>query len=235
MAIPVCTRQMDDHLAWNFERNGLFSVRSAYQMLADTKRRREDWLEGRSGSSDIEAEAKSWETLWSVQVPGKIQHFMWRLSKLSIPTEDVRHARKMADDDKRQLCGMRDSWRHSLVECSAARCVWALVDENILDFLQSTEEPNARVWLFSAFEHLPHDSLVTMMVTMWAIWWARRRVIHEGDLQSPHATHSFVKSFIAELATIRAGTPTPNGEQQTGARPAAGQGWRAPEAGAVKI
>ena len=116
LAIPVYTRQMGDHRAWNFERNGLFSVRSAYRMLADAKHRREDWLEGRSGSSDMEAEAKSWETLWSVQVPGKIRHFMWRLSKLSIPTEDVRHARKMADDDKCQLCGVRDSWRHSLFE-----------------------------------------------------------------------------------------------------------------------
>lgn len=109
LSIPVCTRQMDDHWAWNFERNGVFSVRSAYRMLIDTKRRREDWLEGRSGSSDIEAEGKSWETLWSVQVPGKIRHFMWRLSKLSIPTEDVRHGRGMADDDKCRLCGMRDS------------------------------------------------------------------------------------------------------------------------------
>ena len=94
---------------------------------------------------------------------------MWRLSKLSIPTEDVRHARKMADDDNCQLCGMVDSWRHSLFECSIARCVWALVDENILDFIQATPEQNAKVWLFSAIDHLPRDSMLTMAVTMWAI------------------------------------------------------------------
>ncbi|XP_040256263.1 uncharacterized protein [Aegilops tauschii subsp. strangulata] len=141
----------------------------------------------------------------------------------------------MADDDKRQLCGMRDSWRHSLFECSVTRCVWALVNENILDFLQSSAEPNARVWLFSAFDHLPRDSQVTMVVTMWAIWWARRRAIHEGELQSPHATHSFVTNFIAELATIQAGRVTPNDEQHGGPRLAAGQGWRAPEVGSIKI
>ena len=71
LTIPIYTRQLDDHWAWNFERNGLFSVRSAYRMLANTKQRTEEWLEGRSGSSDFESEAKSWVTLWSVKVPGK--------------------------------------------------------------------------------------------------------------------------------------------------------------------
>jgi hypothetical protein len=116
LSIPVCTVQMEDYWAWNYEKNGNFSVRSAYRMLADTKRRRENWLEGNAGSSDFEAESKAWTSLWSVQVPGKIRNFLWRLAKHSIPTEDIRHTRNMADGDRCQLCGMQDSWRHSLLE-----------------------------------------------------------------------------------------------------------------------
>lgn len=160
---------------------------------------------------------------------------MWRVSKLSIPTEDIRHTRKMSDDDKCQLCGMGDSRRHSLFKCSFARCVWALVDEDILDYIRASPEPNAKVWLFSAIDHLPHDSLVTMVVTMWAIWWDRRKAIHEGDLQSPHATHSIVKSFIAELVTIQTWPGATEFVLPSAGRPVVRQGWMAPKAGDAKI
>jgi hypothetical protein len=58
LSIPLCTRRVDDFWVWNFEQNGIFTVRSAHRMLVDMKRRREDWLEGNAGSSDYEAEAK---------------------------------------------------------------------------------------------------------------------------------------------------------------------------------
>ena len=112
--------------------------------------------------------------------------------------------------------------------------MWALVDENILDFIQATPEQNAKVWLFSAIDHFPRDSMLTMAVTMWAIWWARRKAIHEGNLQSPCATHSFVKNFIAELATIQTGTGAKH-DSYAAARPIARQRWIAPELGIVKI
>ena len=81
LGIPLSTRRMADFWAWNHEKSGVFSVRSAYRMLADTKRRREDWLESRAGNSNYEAEARSWKSLWSVKVPGKIRNFLWRLAK----------------------------------------------------------------------------------------------------------------------------------------------------------
>lgn len=43
LQIPVCTRVVHDFWSWNFEKNGRFSVRSAYRMIVDIKRRREDW------------------------------------------------------------------------------------------------------------------------------------------------------------------------------------------------
>lgn len=40
---------------------------------------------------------KSWKMLWKTQVPAKIRMFLWRLSKHSIPTEDVRAHRHMTN------------------------------------------------------------------------------------------------------------------------------------------
>ena len=43
-----------------------------------------------------------------------------------------------------------------------------------------TSEPSARAWLFSMMDVLSRDELTKMTVTLWAIWYARRKLIHEG-------------------------------------------------------
>jgi hypothetical protein len=45
-SIPLSTRRMDDFWAWQYEKNGLLTVRSVYRMLVQNKKRREDWPEG---------------------------------------------------------------------------------------------------------------------------------------------------------------------------------------------
>lgn len=43
--IPLSTSSTCDQWAWQYEKSGVFLVRSAYRMLVDTKKIREDWLE----------------------------------------------------------------------------------------------------------------------------------------------------------------------------------------------
>ena len=59
-----------------------------------------------------------------------------------------------------------------------AKCVWALQKEDITDFLGGLQEQDARAWLATVFSSLPHDDLVRVIVTMWAIWYARRKAIY---------------------------------------------------------
>ena len=47
--IPLCSICMADSWAWHYEKSGQFTVRSAYRLLMETKRRREDWLMERPG------------------------------------------------------------------------------------------------------------------------------------------------------------------------------------------
>jgi hypothetical protein len=75
-SIPLCTRRMDDFWAWHYEKSGVLSVRSAYRLLIQTKKRREDWLEGRAAGSGTAAEEKAWTRLWKVQVPSKLRVFL---------------------------------------------------------------------------------------------------------------------------------------------------------------
>ncbi|XP_020153203.1 uncharacterized protein [Aegilops tauschii subsp. strangulata] len=202
LGIPLCTRNIPDFWSWNFEKKGNFTVKSAYRMLVTIKQRREAWLEGNAGPSRTAAEENSWKNLWKIKVPGKVRMFLWRLSKQSLPTNDVRAHRHMTDSPACGICGSPDSWRHSLVNCTMSRCIWALVDDEMAQQLISTTEPSAKNWLFTLMELLSHEMFVKLSVTLWAIWTARRKAIHEGIFQSPHATYSFVNRYIEELGMI---------------------------------
>lgn len=72
---------------------------------------RHDWMAQQVSSLDNDA--SSWKLLWNTYVAAKIRMFLWRLSKHSLPTEDVRSHRNMASCG---LYGSQDSWGHSLID-----------------------------------------------------------------------------------------------------------------------
>jgi hypothetical protein len=149
-------------------------------MLVNTRETRTAWLDEHVGSSDVRGEEKSWTMLWKVQVPSKLRVFLWRLARQSLPSADVLHHRHMAPQSSCFICGEQDSWKHSLLECNMARCVWALAPEDITEFIANVQEPHARGWLAAVFRALPHEELTRVVVTLWAVWHARQKASYEN-------------------------------------------------------
>lgn len=55
-----------------------------------------------------------------------------------------------------------------------ARCVWALVEDDLTEHMVANTISDPKQWLFSMMESLDHSKLTKMVVTMWEIWTARR-------------------------------------------------------------
>lgn len=72
-------------------------------------------------------------------------------------------------------------------------------------------------------------------ITLWEIWTARRKAIHEDVFQSPLATHGFVQIFISELESIdslpRTSVPRPPASRAAPPNSA----WKPPPMGNAKI
>lgn len=151
-----------------------------------------------SARSNRRDEEKEWSSLWQVKVPSKLRVFLWRLARHSLPSANVLHHWNM-DHTRCVFCGASDSWRHSLLECNMARCVWALECQEIVEHLCELQEEDSRAWLATLIETMPHGDLTRVVVTLWAIWYARRKAIFENSFQSPLSTHMFVNNYIAEL------------------------------------
>ena len=165
-------------------------------MLAHRK-----FLAETTGTFGRQAAEKEQYTLWGIRSPPKcvcscggyrgalshqrmffftgIRHGMWR--------------------DSWPICGAGDSWRHSLLEC----CVWALEKEEITKHICQIEGQDAKGWLATVMKSLNHEDLIRMTVTLWAIWNARRKVVHEDLYQSPISTHKFITNFAADLQSVK--------------------------------
>jgi hypothetical protein len=134
-SIPISTRRQADIWAWHYDKCGIVSVRSTYRMVASLRESREAWLDETTSCSDHDRVHKSWSKLWHVQVPSKVRMFLWRLTKQSLPIADSLHHRHISPTSRCGLCGAEDSWKHSLIDCTMARCVWSLSHAETLEHM----------------------------------------------------------------------------------------------------
>lgn len=113
-----------------------------------------------------------------------------------------------------------------------ATSVWALEEEEITELICQVQHDDARGWLSEIMQTLPQEQVTRVVVRLWAIWFARRQVIHENKFQSPLSTNCFVERFISELGTIKKPTIEKNTQS---ARPATRPRWIPPPLGITKV
>ena len=63
-------------------------------------------------------------------------------------------------------------------------------------------EPNAKAWLSPAIDTLSHEETTRIVVTMWEVWHARKKLIREGLHQPPLSTHHYVERFLMDLDQV---------------------------------
>ena len=99
--------------------------------------------------------------------PLKYPHFSLAISEaLLLPTRDVLHHRKMAQGSTCFFYGMEDSWRHSLLECNMARCIWALEKEETVELLSGILENDGKSWLAIMAKILPQEDIARVAITL---------------------------------------------------------------------
>jgi hypothetical protein len=107
--------------------------------------------------------------------------FLWHLAHQSLPCAPppVRHNLVLY------------LWGGRLLEALAPNlhnggCVWALVDESVTaSNLCRLEKSSAKQWLFLKMESLSKEEFAWVSVTLWAIWYARTKVIFERSCTPP--------------------------------------------------
>jgi hypothetical protein len=92
LGIPLSSHHQSDCLVWGGTKNGRYAVWSGYHLLIHER------AQANPGPSNTTEMSKLWHTIWSLQVPPKARHFLWRACHESLPTRRNLHHRHIIDD-----------------------------------------------------------------------------------------------------------------------------------------
>ena len=131
LSIPLSSMNPADSLVWAMTPNGCFTVKSAYRTTVKCI------AEAKEGKATPECSDKSrmstiWKTIWGLQCPNKIKHFLWRACRGILPTKKCLAHRKIMKDDCCDFCGESETSGHCLWNCIIAKEAWKGLGFNII-------------------------------------------------------------------------------------------------------
>ncbi|XP_037492746.1 uncharacterized protein LOC105643399 [Jatropha curcas] len=160
-SIPLATNVQDDILIWHWTDSGIYSVKSGYRLVA-------------SQYVDPEAVWRSsfWKILWSLKIPPKVRHFLWRCCRDILPVKATLARRGLELDIGCDYCGNTETLVHTLVECPRVSFCWQffgiqLPTGNIPTFLQLLEHLH-KLWENEFFE--------SFVMGLWSVWSSRNEL-----------------------------------------------------------
>lgn len=122
LQIRLNTQGLDDFVAWNYTWSGTFSVRSSYHRELEhqhgVRSRRVD------GQGVVRLNPV-WKDCWSLRLPEKIKHFLWKGLRENLPCYGILAGRHIPCSPQCPMCsiGVEDI-QHYLFTCSRAQEVW---------------------------------------------------------------------------------------------------------------
>lgn len=109
----------EDFPAWQPERTGMFTVKSAYRLAWNLKQ-----PTSASSSSEADGERKIWRCLWKTNVQPKVKIFAWKLAHDRLPTWENKRKRKIEQSGIFPICAQTvEDGFHATVECTKARAL----------------------------------------------------------------------------------------------------------------
>lgn len=197
MRVSVSTT---DKLIWKLNKNGNFTLKSAYKKLF------EDSLGSRQFSIFIQGTNTKWKDFWIINTWPRVKHFFWKCLNDILPTR-VRLQRQCGYISKMcALCNQHEeSTMHLFFQCAFLREVWMEVPRgsqaltrrasNIAEVLED--------WIsLPTQQQSQNDWLNLGMVVTWSIWNERCEVIFQNKNANPKSTAREALSFAKYLSSI---------------------------------
>ena len=127
--IPLSRRCVPNVMVWLHNKNGLYSVKSGYQIARILLKESSQKGEG----SNLRSSSKVWARIWKFHIPNKIKVFGWRACHNILPTYERLQQRRFIKNDMCPICKrFPETTIHALWECGAAQDMWARCSHHTL-------------------------------------------------------------------------------------------------------
>uniref|UniRef100_A0A2N9HGY6 RNase H type-1 domain-containing protein n=1 Tax=Fagus sylvatica TaxID=28930 RepID=A0A2N9HGY6_FAGSY len=220
-SIPLSEGSPEDKPFWPGTSTGQYTVRSGYKFLQAEE------LKSQPSCSNLKPMERIWKDVWSLQVPKKIQVFMWCTLKDSLPSKLNLKRRHVVEDPGCEICAApTEDILHALWDCPQAKATWRgdtrLGEVRRSKFLNFTE-----LWCHVRELEPPFD--MEMFSTIcWAIWHRRNKVRLKQPVDKADHIPVFAREYLQEFQSSQE-APLPNPSSRPQAQ------WRKPTACGFKV
>ena len=230
LKIPLALGMMTDFVSWHYNKNGVFSVKSAYYQEWDYQHGRKL---RRTNLFDATSSDPIWKSLWSLKVPAKVKIHCWRAILGAIPCYGVLANRHMQTSSQCPLCLVHcESISHAFFTCPRVAEIWshlgmqeallhacAPVENGVPPLIQLLINTNAAPIL----DGVRLCDLVA--VGVWYVWWERRKATHGEPVQDPRRSAQSILALALNYSRIK----------KNRISPMVRHGWTKPQVDFVKL
>ncbi|XP_074289594.1 uncharacterized protein LOC141614747 [Silene latifolia] len=220
LSIRLSINEECDSWYWSLEKDGLYSVRSAYRTLAKD-------LDTEEEQSSYHREKTLWNSIWKVDVWPRIKVFFWQLCRDALPTNANIAHRLKSRSELCPICEYRpETSLHSVMGCGGMGRVWEGLG---LELEEVGRVERVREWVEAVWKILDERQRVIFMVGCWAKWEARNKLVFEGRSVRNDSIIRRVRDVVDEIWGTREECIKERGTAEKEG------GWVRPDKGMVKI
>ncbi|KAL8557302.1 hypothetical protein ACS0TY_004655 [Phlomoides rotata] len=208
LSVPLGRLNRPDHLAWKFQRDGIYSVKSAYRAWVTGGFPDQVVVTGASGSGVLTDAAGNgevpgcwWSWVWRLKIAPEIQVFLWRCFKNVLPVCSNLIGRYVDVDPLCKRCGTEvETMEHALRDCVWVQGFWSTSPLQADLQLPSDETKTLSAWIIDLSENLSSGNQQFFVVLLWCLWFARNKFYFEDKMLDAPFVHAMGLSFLDEYS-----------------------------------
>ncbi|GMJ04337.1 hypothetical protein HRI_004102900 [Hibiscus trionum] len=187
LSIRLSTTTSSNALAWIGEHTGTYSVRSGNKILNQSQ-------------SVTTYTGQVFSNIWKIQCPTKIRINLWKFVLNYIPCMHNLSMRNISSHGMCPRChNQPETTMHIVWQCSYIRQIW---DSLHITWPLELENTTCWEWMEWHFANNTKENHMLIAVTIWAIWFSRNKLLHEGTQQSQSTFLTFIRNYITELQQL---------------------------------
>jgi hypothetical protein len=124
LKIPLSHNTCEDFVSWEHNKEGIFTVKSAYMFAKSEKLFLFSSTNGKGGASNIKQITEDWKHIWKVNAPEKMKIVLWRLAHDCLPTGQQLLCRHIPVSDACCYCGQMETVVHAILKCQYVTEIW---------------------------------------------------------------------------------------------------------------
>ena len=229
---PLLDQVVEDSLVWKGEKNGMYSVRSAYRLYVDeivdnTPLRRPGF----------------WTGIWKLKVPPKVKNLIWRMCRGCLPT-------RVRLQDKGVQCPMScvicndpaENLDHICFLCPFSMQVWQRI--GLWNSIQQaySNVSSAEDVIFELMRRLSPELSQRLAVILWSLWKHRNLKLWQNESETcaqviDRAVHLLDDWSEANYPPEAAAAPNDgatSGNASSSVRSSSNVRWQRPQRGRLK-